>query len=327
MAWRRSSLLAFLRLTAVIGTAWLAAVFATSPGLAQTPFGFVEILVVLAIWAASIVPLSNVTRFLVVEFAYFAAAADAMSVYGTAPGVPVILGMAILLATIYYDRAGGYAAGLVSLALVGIGAWGWTTGKLPLGPALPRLLPTEYDFWMRTMFAQVLAVCGITAVVTIVVREKRTILARLRHAEDKFAKAFVISPDAMIITELETGRFIEVNDSHERLTGYSRSEVLGRTSLDIGTFQNERERDAYAGPLKASGSLRNVEQTIRHRSGRAIHVVYSAECFDLAGVTCAVTIIRDITNQKRTESALAANEERFQDLHRERERGNLPVHP
>ena len=52
----------------------------------------------------------------------------------------------------------------------------------------------------------------------------------LRESEEKFSKAFRFSPDAIAITTIKDGRFIEVNDSYPRLTGYSREEVIGHSA-------------------------------------------------------------------------------------------------
>ncbi len=311
IVWRRTSLLAIIRLSAVVGGVWLAAVFATTPGLIGTFFGTVEILLVVLLWAASLMPFSNTGRFAVLELGYFGTAANAMLIYGSTPGIPVLLGLGILLAAIYYDRRGRITAGIASLLLIAAAALSWTRGILPIGPPLPKMLPTEYGFWMRTMFAQVLAVGVITVIVAYITREKRNILSRLHFAEEKFTKAFRISPDAMVITELETGRFIEVNESHERLIGYKKAEVLGRTSVEIGTFSSAEDRKSFVEGLRATGSVRNVERKIRDRNGREIDVAYSAECFELGGVRCALTVIRDITDWKQAEVALIANEERF----------------
>src|SRR5208283_1363637 len=96
--------------------------------------------------------------------------------------------------------------------------------------------------------------CGITWIVAYVTREMRRIIAKLRLAEEKFSKAFRISPDAIIISELESGRIIDVNESYERLTGFRREEVIGRTSVEIGTFTSMESRKAFYAPLLATGS-------------------------------------------------------------------------
>jgi PAS domain S-box-containing protein len=309
--WRRTSLLAIIRLSGIVGTVWLAAVFATTPGLITTLFGITEIVILTIIWATAVLPFPDKARFAILELGYFGTTANAMLIYGSTPGIPVLLGLGILVATIYHDRRGGIIAGITSLLLIAAAALSWTRGLLPIGPALPKLLPSEYDFWMRTMFAQVLAVGGITGIVAYVTREKQNILSRLHLAEEKFATAFRICPDAMVITELLSGRFVEVNDSHERLIGFKRAEVIGRTSVELGTFASESDRLTFVEPLLATGSVRNVERKIKDRHGRVIDVVYSAECFEIGGVRCAVTVIRDISDWKRAEAELVANEERF----------------
>ncbi len=309
--WQRSSLLTILRITVVVGAVWVAAILTTTPDLIRSVFGIALILLIALGLLGSILPFSNAARFGLLQLCYLGGAANAMALYGSSPGIPVLMGLAILLAAIYFDRKGGIAVGIVSLAMVAAGAWCWTHGVLPIGPRLPVLHPTEYDFWMRTMFAQVLAVVGITAIITYITHEKDNVLSRLHLAEEKFAKAFRICPDAMVITELVSGRFIEVNDSHERLIGYRRAEVLGRSAVDLGIITSESERVTLVEPLLATGSVRNVERTIKDRAGRSIDVLCNAECFDLGGMKCAVTVIRDITEWKATTAALVANEERF----------------
>jgi PAS domain S-box-containing protein len=241
----------------------------------------------------------------------FAIPLAAIAIYGTSPCVPVLLGLAVLLAALYHDWKGGLMAGTASLLLLAAGAWGWTHGILPVGPRVPRLPPEQFDFWMRTMFSQLLAVCAITGVIAYVLRDIRAIFSRSQLAEEKFSRAFRSCPDAMVITELESGRYIDVNDSHERLTGYRREEVLGHTTVELGIFKSKEDRETFAGPLRATGKARRLERQIFDRAGRAIDVLFSAECFELAGKTCVLTIIQDITERKGSEDALLANEQRF----------------
>ncbi len=309
--WRGSSLLAALLLSALVGTIWLAAVLATTPGMFRTAFAAVDIALVAGVWLAALLRIPDIVRFAIIETAYFAASANSILVYGTAPCVPVLLGLFILLAGVHCHWRCAAAAAVASLLLIAAGWWGWVAGVLPVGPRFPGLVPSQHAVWMRTMFAQLLAGGVITAVAALVIREIQTMLQRLRIAEEKFAKAFQVCPDAMIITELETGRFLEVNDSHERLTGFRREQVLGKTSIEIGSFADESDRESFSGPLRALGTLNQGSRQIRGSDGRPIDVLYSATSFDLEGLSCVLTIVQDITERRRTEAALVANEERF----------------
>ena len=51
--------------------------------------------------------------------------------------------------------------------------------------------------------------------------------AELQRAQERFVKAFLASPDAIATTSMD-GRYIDVNPSFQRLSGYSRDEVIGR---------------------------------------------------------------------------------------------------
>src|SRR5690242_9208173 len=65
-----------------------------------------------------------------------------------------------------------------------------------------------------------------------------------KESEERFAKVFRANPQPMILTAMETGRIIDVNESALTLTGYTREEIIGRTSLDLGVFNSEEHRKA-----------------------------------------------------------------------------------
>jgi PAS domain S-box-containing protein len=309
--WRRPSLIAVVRLTAVVGTVWLGAIFVGSPALIRSLPGITDMVLLVAIWAACFVPIPNILCFAIVEATFLGSAVASILVFGLSPGVPVGMGLFVLVAAIFFDWKGGVFAGVVTLLVIGAGAWGWMTGRLPIGQGVPPLSISGYDIWMRTAFAQLLAISSITGIVGFIHREMRAIAAQLSRTEQKFKTAFHVCPDAMMITELETGLFIEVNESHERLTGYKRDEVIGRTSVDIGSFKDLEDRAEFVKIMVTKGSARLVESQIRKKDGRSVDVVYSSERFQLEGKQCVVSVIQDITERKRTEAALVANEERL----------------
>jgi PAS domain S-box-containing protein len=309
--WRRPSLLPVMRLTAVVGLVRIVGGLAMAPGLIRTLSGLGDILFLVALIVACFARTAEVVRFAVIETMFFAASANVILVYGMSPGVAVLLALFVLVATISYNTRGGVAAGIVSLLLIGVGAWGWLSGHLPLGRGFPQEQPSHYEFWAHAMIAQVMSACGITWIVSYIIREMRRIIARLRLAEEKFSKSFRISPDPIVISELETGRIIDANASAERLTGYRLEEVLGRTTLELGIFKDLDDRKLFLAPLLATGSGVRIERQVRDRLGRPIDIIYSAETFELAGKRCLVTILQDVTESKRTAAALAANEERF----------------
>ena len=135
--------------------------------------------------------------------------------------------------------------------------------------------------------------------------------AALRQSEEKFAKAFRASPDCIVIAAVDEGGVVEVNEQFERITGYSRSDLLGRTATDLGMFVNPREREEMKALLRTSGAIRDYEYAFRRKSGQVGTMLMSGELIELGGRQCALSVHRDITFQKLAQEALRASEEKF----------------
>jgi two-component system cell cycle sensor histidine kinase/response regulator CckA len=136
------------------------------------------------------------------------------------------------------------------------------------------------------------------------VTERKRAERALRLSEERFAKAFHASPDSITIATLSEGRFIEVNDGFERLSGFSRQEAIGRSGLELGFWTSEEERARVASLLRAEGRIRDVHLTFRHRSGRLRSALLSAEIVELLGEPCMLAVVRDVTDQLALEQQL-----------------------
>ncbi len=121
----------------------------------------------------------------------------------------------------------------------------------------------------------------------------------LRRSEEKFSKIFRSSPDWIAISALEDGRLIEVNDAFLKITGYSRNEVIGKTSAELGLWVDPGERRRVVELMREKRELRNHEAKFRLKSGEVRIFLRSAELIELDGETCVINITRDITERKR----------------------------
>lgn len=119
-----------------------------------------------------------------------------------------------------------------------------------------------------------------------------------------FAKAFSASPDVLVISRLTDGKIIEVNESWQKLFGYSRDEVKGKSSLLLELFADPRDRDRAIEILKKEGKVREFETLVRRRSGEIRVVLLSVERLETGGEERLLTIIRDITERKRSEEQI-----------------------
>jgi PAS domain S-box-containing protein len=133
----------------------------------------------------------------------------------------------------------------------------------------------------------------------------------LRESEEKFSQAFRNSPDVMSITDIETGKYLEVNDAHEKTFGYKRDEVIGRTSVELGIIPASPARDEIFRLLKERGRIINEELQAMTRDGRALAMLHSAELIELGGKQCVLRVSHDITDAKHAAEALRESEKRF----------------
>ena len=136
------------------------------------------------------------------------------------------------------------------------------------------------------------------------ISERKGVEAALRKTEEKYSKAFRASPDWVVITTLDEGVFIEVNNAFERLSGFGREEVLGRTAAAIGIWDQPEERDRLTDLLQREGSVYNMEVRFRQRSGAVGTFLLSADVIELEGLACMLTVARDMTELRSLEGQL-----------------------
>ncbi|MBB2484555.1 EAL domain-containing protein [Mitsuaria sp. WAJ17] len=128
--------------------------------------------------------------------------------------------------------------------------------------------------------------------------------ARLRQSEERFRIAFRTSPDALCITQLSSGRFIEVNDGFQPLTGWPRESLAGKTVHDIHLWRHPEDRQRLIQPLMKTGTCSNLEAELQARDGRVLTGLISAQLISLDGVPCILSITRDITERKASEERI-----------------------
>ena len=133
----------------------------------------------------------------------------------------------------------------------------------------------------------------------------------LRISEQKFETAFRASPHAMTISSLRDGRFLDVNSSFERQSGFSREEIIGKTVLEIGLWADSAD---FASIMADSLHRRKVigrAVRLRTKAGRIVNALYSVEVIDVNGEPCALAAGEDVTERLQMEEALRESEAKF----------------
>ena len=141
--------------------------------------------------------------------------------------------------------------------------------------------------------------------------ERKRAEATLRASEDKFAKAFRQTPDAVVITDKASGRFLECNPAFERQFGWSKAEAIGRNSLDMGIWASPADRQRLIDAMQLDGTCHNLEVQLFSREGRLSHNLIFGGEIELNGTPCLVLTVRDISHEREQEQALRDSQERL----------------
>jgi diguanylate cyclase (GGDEF)-like protein/PAS domain S-box-containing protein len=136
------------------------------------------------------------------------------------------------------------------------------------------------------------------------ITERQQAQAAIKASEEKFAKAFHSSPDAITITERKDGRYIEVNEGFCRLTGFRPEEVIGRTPEDIAVWAKPSERERMVEIMQREGRVHHLEMLGRHRDGTLKQVEVSVEPIELNGQDCLLLTARDIDELKKAHAQI-----------------------
>ncbi|AVU76324.1 bifunctional diguanylate cyclase/phosphodiesterase [Pseudomonas sp. Fig-3] len=128
--------------------------------------------------------------------------------------------------------------------------------------------------------------------------------AALKASEEKFAKAFHSSPDAITITERDSGRYLEVNDGFCRLTGYRADEVIGHTVYEVGIWAEEKQRMALLAELELKGRVHHQEMLGRNKRGEILTVEVSVEPIMLNETACLLLTARDVSLLRNAEAQI-----------------------
>ncbi|GAX42333.1 multi-sensor signal transduction histidine kinase [Tolypothrix sp. NIES-4075] len=142
------------------------------------------------------------------------------------------------------------------------------------------------------------------------ITERKQAEIDLQNLAEKFSKAFRCSPNAITISTVEDGRFIEVNDSFVKLSGYEPEEAIGRTAFELNIWVNQSDRQKLLQELHSQGAVRNLEFEFRKKSGEVAFAMVCAEIIDLNGERYILSVNHDITQRKRTEAQLQLTSQR-----------------
>jgi PAS domain S-box-containing protein len=143
------------------------------------------------------------------------------------------------------------------------------------------------------------------------ITERKNAVEALRASEERFIKVFQSNPIPMTIATIDEGRLVDVNERAIELSGYSREEMVGRTSIEIGLWAYPEERDWLIAQLRETGLLRDGLAHFRTKEGNVAPALWSADRIRLGENEVLLTTIHDISLQVEAQEKLRQSEEKY----------------
>ena len=129
--------------------------------------------------------------------------------------------------------------------------------------------------------------------------ERRAAEEAVRRSEAMLSHLVATSPDVITLTDLATGRYAMINQTFERITGYTAAEVVGRTSIELGVWQDAQVRDDFVAQLRQHGQVQDLAATFITKAGQPVIMRVSGARFAMDRREYLVINARDVTANER----------------------------
>ncbi len=136
-------------------------------------------------------------------------------------------------------------------------------------------------------------------------------ITQRKQSEERFAKAFHSSPAPLVISDIETGLFLDVNERWNEMLGYARGELIGRTSKDVGIWADPVDRDRIVAKIAEQGFFKDEPIQFKTKDGDFRYALWSAEVVLLDGRQVMLSLILDETERTIAETALSTRTRLF----------------
>lgn len=139
---------------------------------------------------------------------------------------------------------------------------------------------------------------------------------RLSESEERFRTAFMTSPDSINMNRLEDGVYIDINEGFTRISGYTREEVIGKSSLELNIWDDPADRERMVKILQSDGIVHNLEAAFLMKNGSVRNGLMSAAVIRVNDEDVILSITRDITEMVKAREQLKNREQRMAEMSR-----------
>lgn len=163
---------------------------------------------------------------------------------------------------------------------------------LPLEKKDGTLLPAETHVWFGRWDGQD-CIFGISKDIT---AEQESL--------QKLTEIFENNPTAMALSSLPDRKLVDVNKVYSTKIGYTKDEIVGKTSADLKIFVQPEKQKIIADEVAKNGFVHNVDLLVRTKSGKILNGVLSGETIEIQGKKYFLSVMLDQTERKQIEEEI-----------------------
>lgn len=139
------------------------------------------------------------------------------------------------------------------------------------------------------------------------ITERMRALELLHQSEERFSSLFRLSPDSIVLSDLESGLVVDVNDTFCEFHGRDREDVIGKTVAELGLYADPRQLDSLVDRVRHFGQVLNEEVRGYSRTGGELTLSLSSQIMEIGEAKYRMTVARDMTERHRAEQELREN--------------------
>lgn len=136
------------------------------------------------------------------------------------------------------------------------------------------------------------------------ISERKQAEETLQLSEKKFSAAFKSSPDALALTAMSSGMYLDVNDGFSIITGYTLEETLGRSTNDLNIWHDSNDRAKLLDGISLHGSVKEMEAKLQRKDGTVFTGSITACVIQVKDEPCILSITRDITDREQIQQEI-----------------------
>jgi PAS domain S-box-containing protein len=182
------------------------------------------------------------------------------------------------------------------------------------GVASTQVLAVEgmvFETWqtpMRDIDGKIVGVLGVAADVTAAHFAEK---ARF-EASMLFRQAFEASSAGYVLTDMNSGEFIDVNPAYLRMVNATRDQIIGRTTIDIGVWDDSFDRTEFVNSIQRDGRYELRPSRTKTLDGKPKLMRGTIEAVSFGNRQCLLTILQDMTELKSRSVKLRRAKDEFE---------------